>query len=56
MNQVVLQSINPWRTDVYYNNKTKKYEFLGLKYSDLYFEKVLVNIRFQKINMMLLKN
>ena len=38
-NQVVLQSINPWRTDVYYNNKTKKYEFLGLKYSDLYFEK-----------------
>ena len=38
-NQVVLQSINPWRTDVYYNNKIKKYEFLGLKYSDLYFEK-----------------
>ena len=38
-NKVVLQSINPWRTDVYYNNKSKKYEFLGLKYSDLYFEK-----------------
>jgi len=38
-NQVVLQSIAPWRTDVYFNHKTEKYELLGLKYADLKFEK-----------------
>lgn len=31
--------MNPWRTDVYYNTETRKYEFLGLKYADLCFEK-----------------
>lgn len=34
-NIVALRSLNPWRTDVYFNEKTLKYEFLGLKYSDL---------------------
>ena len=38
-NTVALLSLNPWRTDVYYNMETKKYEFLGLKYADLPFEK-----------------
>ena len=38
-NQVVLQSLKPWRTDVYFNHQTKKYELMGLKYSDLSFEK-----------------
>lgn len=37
-NSVALLSLNPWRTDVYYNMETKEYEFLGLKYSDLCFE------------------
>lgn len=35
LNKVVLRSLNPWRTDVYFNHETRKYEFLGLKYSDL---------------------
>ena len=38
-NPVALLSLNPWRTDVYYNTETRKYEFLGLKYADLPFEK-----------------
>lgn len=38
-NPVALRSLNPWRTDVYYNTETRKYEFLGLKYADLCFEK-----------------
>ncbi len=38
-NNVVLQSINPWRADVYFNPETLKYELMGLKYSDLSFEK-----------------
>ena len=38
-NQVVLQSLKPWRTDVYFNHQTGKYELMGLKYSDLKFEK-----------------
>ena len=38
--QVVLQSLKPWRTDVYFNPKSGKYELMGLKYSDLRFEKV----------------
>ena len=38
-NHVALLSLNPWRTDVYYNTETRKYEFLGLKYADLCFEK-----------------
>ena len=38
-NPVALLSLNPWRTDVCYNTETRKYEFLGLKYADLCFEK-----------------
>lgn len=38
-NKVVLQSLKPWRTDVYFNKNTGKYEILGLKYADLQFEK-----------------
>ena len=38
-NSVILQSINPWRADLYFNLETLKYELLGLKYSDLSFEK-----------------
>ena len=38
-NKVVLRGLNPWRTDVYYNHDTSRYEFLGIKYSDLSFEK-----------------
>lgn len=38
-NLVVLQSVNPWRADLYFNPKTGKYELMGVKYSDLSFEK-----------------
>lgn len=38
-NKVVLQSLKPWRTDVYFNKNTGKYEILGLKYADMQFEK-----------------
>lgn len=38
-NKVVLQSLKPWRTDVYFNPETQQYELLGLKYSDLKFTK-----------------
>ena len=38
-NQVILQSLSPWRTDVYFNTETEKYELRGLKYADLQFEK-----------------
>ncbi|MDR2834441.1 MAG: type II CRISPR RNA-guided endonuclease Cas9, partial [Streptococcaceae bacterium] len=34
-NRVILQSLNPWRTDVYYNKEKEEYEILGLKYKDL---------------------
>ena len=36
---VVLKSLKPWRTDIYFNHKTQKYEAMGLKYSDLKFQK-----------------
>ena len=38
-NKVVLQSVSPWRADVYFNKTTGKYEILGLKYADLQFQK-----------------
>ncbi len=34
-----MQSVSPWRADVYFNKTTGKYEILGLKYADLQFEK-----------------
>lgn len=36
---VVLQSLAPWRTDVYLNHQTGAYEIMGIKYSDLKFNK-----------------
>ena len=33
--KVVLQSLKPWRTDVYYNHGKGEYEIMGIKYSDL---------------------
>ncbi|MGX7350627.1 CRISPR-associated protein cas9/csn1, subtype II/nmemi [Enterococcus canis] len=33
--KVVLQSLKPWRTDVYFNQETKEYEIMGIKYSDM---------------------
>lgn len=36
---VVLQSLNPWRTDVYLNHETCEYEIMGIKYADLKFNK-----------------
>lgn len=38
-NKVVLQSLKPWRTDVYFNPETLKYELAGIKYADLEFAK-----------------
>lgn len=35
--KVILQSLKQWRTDVYYNHTTEKYEIMGIKYSDLSF-------------------
>ncbi|MGO3652703.1 type II CRISPR RNA-guided endonuclease Cas9 [Vagococcus sp.] len=37
--QAVLLTLNPWRTDVYYNNELDCFELLGLKYSHLKFIK-----------------
>lgn len=38
-NIVALRKLNPWRTDVYFNPETMKYEFLGLKYADISYKK-----------------
>lgn len=46
--RVVLQSINPWRTDVYYNNEEQTYEIMGLKYSDLCYRKGKYGITIEK--------
>lgn len=37
--KVILESLNPYRMDVYYHEEKKAYFFVGLKYSDLKFEK-----------------
>lgn len=37
--KVVLQSLNPWRTDIYYNKEEKRYIAAGLKYADLSYQK-----------------
>ena len=39
LKKVVLQSLNPWRCDIYYNKKDKRYIAAGLKYADLSIEK-----------------
>ena len=38
-NIVALRKLNPWRTDVYFNHETMKYEFLGLIYADISYKK-----------------
>ncbi len=38
-NKIILQSLNPWRTDVYFNAKTLKYELAGIRYCDLQYLK-----------------
>ncbi len=45
MNKVILQSLNPWRTDFYFNPKTMKYELMGIRYVDLEFEKGTCNYK-----------
>ena len=37
--KVVLQSLNPWRSDLYYHKKDQRYIIAGLKYADLCFQK-----------------
>lgn len=37
--KVVLQSLNPWRSDLYYDKKEQRYIVAGLKYADLSFQK-----------------
>ena len=37
--KVVLQSLNPWRSDLYYHKKEQRYIVAGLKYADLSFQK-----------------
>ena len=44
---MVLLSLNPFRTDVYYNEKTGIYKNIGIKYNDLIFKngKYLINMK-----------
>lgn len=37
--QVILLSLNPWRTDVYYNSKLEQFELAGIKYNHLKYSK-----------------
>ncbi len=37
--KVVLQSLNPWRADIYYNKEEERYIAVGLKYADLSYQK-----------------
>lgn len=37
--KVILESLNPFRADVYYHSKEEKYYIVGIKYSDLKYEK-----------------
>ncbi len=53
--KVVLMSLSPYRADVYYNNNTKKYHIVGIKYSDLKFEKGKYLLSENKYNDILVK-
>lgn len=33
--KVILESLRPYRMDVYYNDKTKQYSLIGIKYNDI---------------------
>jgi len=37
--KVILESLKPYRMDVYYNKEKQQYYFIGIKYSDCKFEK-----------------
>lgn len=37
--KVILDSLNPFRADVYYNNKEKQYYIVGIKYTDFKYSK-----------------
>ncbi|MCI9079084.1 MAG: type II CRISPR RNA-guided endonuclease Cas9 [Lachnospiraceae bacterium] len=37
--KVILENLNPYRMDVYYNEKEQKYYLIGIKYADLRFDK-----------------
>ena len=37
--KVILESLKPYRADVYYNEDEKKYRIIGVKYADFRFEK-----------------
>ena len=37
--KVILTTLNPWRTDVYYDAKTQSYNLLGIKYNHLKYQK-----------------
>ncbi|MFC4652784.1 type II CRISPR RNA-guided endonuclease Cas9 [Lactococcus nasutitermitis] len=49
-NKVLLQSLKPWRTDVYFNPETGLYELLGLKYADLKYTKGVYGITQEAYN------
>ncbi len=48
MRKVFLTGLKPFRSDVYYNKQTKRYHIVGLKYSDLKFNKGNYNISIDK--------
>lgn len=50
--EVILQSLKPWRTDVYYNHEKQQYEIMGIKYADLKFKGDnygITKVRYQEI-------
>lgn len=50
--KVLLQSLKPWRTDVYFNHETESYEIMGIKYADLKYKNGqygILPIEYQKI-------
>lgn len=46
--RVVLQSINPWRTDVYFSKEENKFYLVGIKYADLKFQDGEYGIPYEK--------
>jgi len=48
--KVILLGVNPFRTDVYFNKKKGNYRLIGIKYSDLKFEKGKIAIDIDKYN------
>lgn len=53
--KVILESLNPYRMDVYYNINDKKYYFVGLKMSDLKFSDGKYMLDMNKYNNVLVK-